>query len=235
MKDQLILLLETATTTCSVALAKNGSIIALKEVNERNIHASHITLFIEEVMLAAKKKYSDLEAIAISKGPGSYTGLRIGVSTAKGLCYALDIPLIGIDTIEAMASGLTESVNIPDSSLLIPMLDARRMEVYTGIYRKDLSIVESVSAKIIDKDSFNEYNDQSLFLFGDGADKFRTLFADQPNINFIDFSTSASHLNALALRKFRDSDFENLAYFEPFYLKDFLLTTSKKDNPSSFF
>jgi len=235
MKDQLILLLETATTTCSVALAKNGSIIALKEVNERNIHASHITLFIEEVMLAAKKKYSDLEAIAISKGPGSYTGLRIGVSTAKGLCYALDIPLIGIDTIEAMASGLTESVNIPDSSLLIPMLDARRMEVYTGIYRKDLSIVESVSAKIIDKDSFNEYNDQSLFLFGDGADKFRTLFADQPDINFIDFSTSASHLNALALRKFRDSDFENLAYFEPFYLKDFLLTTSKKDNPSSFF
>lgn len=230
MKDQLILLLETATTTCSVALAQHGSIIALKEVNERNIHASHITLFIEEVMFAANKKYFDLQAIAISKGPGSYTGLRIGVSTAKGLCYALDIPLIGIDTIEAMASGFTESFNIPDSSLLIPMLDARRMEVYTGIYQKDLSIVESVSAKIIDKDSFNEYNDQSLFLFGDGADKFRALFADQPEINFIDFSTSSSHLNALALKKFRDSDFENLAYFEPFYLKDFLLTTSKKGN-----
>ena len=230
MKDQLILLLETATTTCSVALAQNGSIIALKEVNERNIHASHITLFIEEVMFAANKKYSDLHAIAISKGPGSYTGLRIGVSTAKGLCYALDIPLIGIDTIEALASGFTESFNIPDSSLLIPMLDARRMEVYTGIYRNDLSIVESVSAKIIDKDSFNVYNDQSLFLFGDGADKFRAFFADQPEINFIDFSTSASHLNALALKKFRDSDFENLAYFEPFYLKDFLLTTSKKGN-----
>ena len=140
MKDQLILLLETATTTCSVALAQNGSIIALKEVNERNIHASHITLFIEEVMFAANKKYSNLHAIAISKGPGSYTGLRIGVSTAKGLCYALDIPLIGIDTIEAMASGFTESVNIPNSSLLIPMLDARRMEVYTGIYRNDLSL-----------------------------------------------------------------------------------------------
>ncbi|NQV76592.1 MAG: tRNA (adenosine(37)-N6)-threonylcarbamoyltransferase complex dimerization subunit type 1 TsaB [Bacteroidetes bacterium] len=230
MKDQLILLLETATTTCSVALAQNGSIIALKEVNERNIHASHITLFIEEVMLAAKKKYSDLQAISISKGPGSYTGLRIGVSTAKGLCYALDIPLIGIDTIEAMAFGFTESFNIPDSSLLIPMLDARRMEVYTGIYRNDLSVIESVSAKIVDKDSFNEYNDQSLFLFGDGADKFRALFADQPQINFIDFSTSASHLNALALKKFRNSDFENLAYFEPFYLKDFLLTTSKKGN-----
>lgn len=230
MKDQLILLLETATTTCSVALAHNGSILALKEVNERNIHASHITLFIEEVMHTAKKKYSDLQAVAISKGPGSYTGLRIGVSTAKGLCYALDIPLIGIDTIEAMASGFTESVNISNSSLLIPMLDARRMEVYTGIYRNDLSVVESVSAKIVDKDSFNEYDGEELFLFGDGADKFRELFADQPSINFIDFATSASHLNALALKKFRDSDFENLAYFEPFYLKDFLLTTSKKDN-----
>jgi tRNA threonylcarbamoyladenosine biosynthesis protein TsaB len=230
MNDELILLLETATTTCSVALSQNGSIIALKEVNERNIHASYITLFIEEVMLAAEKKYSDLQAVAISKGPGSYTGLRIGVSTAKGLCYALDIPLIGIDTIEAMASGLIESIDIPDTALLIPMLDARRMEVYTGIYRKDLSVVESVSAKIVDKDSFNEFNDQELFLFGDGAEKFRELFVDHANINFIDYSTSASHLNSLALKKIRNAEFENLAYFEPFYLKDFLVTTSKKAN-----
>lgn len=228
MNDQLILLLETATTTCSVALAENGNIIAVKEVNERNIHASHITLFIDEVMSKSEKEYSDLRAIAISKGPGSYTGLRIGVSTAKGLCYALDIPLIGIDTIAAMASGLMESFDIPDSGLLIPMVDARRMEVYTGIYRKDLSVVESVSAKIVDIDSFIEFREQELFLFGDGADKFKVLFADQPNINFIDFSTSASHLNFLTSKKFRDSEFENLAYFEPFYLKDFLFTTSKK-------
>lgn len=230
MNDQLILLLETATTTCSVALAQNGNIIALKEVNERNIHASHITLFIEEVMLSAEKKYSDLQAIAISQGPGSYTGLRIGVSTAKGLCYALDIPLIGIDTIEAMASGLIGSFDIPESALLIPMVDARRMEVYTGIYRKDLSVVEPVNAKIVDKDSFNEYHDQTLFIFGDGADKFRELFGHQSDINFIDFATSASHLNSLALKKFNNAEFENLAYFEPFYLKDFLLTTSKKGN-----
>lgn len=230
MNDQLILLLETATSTCSVALAENGIIIAVKEVNERNIHASHITLFIDEVMLKAEKEYSDLLAIAISKGPGSYTGLRIGVSTAKGLCYALDIPLLGINTIEAMAFGLMDSFDIPDSGLLIPMVDARRMEVYTGIYRKDLSVVESVSAKIVDIDSFNEFKEQELFLFGDGADKFKVLFADQPNINFIDFSTSASHLNSLASKKFRDSEFENLAYFEPFYLKDFLFTTSKKGN-----
>jgi tRNA threonylcarbamoyladenosine biosynthesis protein TsaB len=230
MNDQLILLLETATTTCSVALAENGRIIALKEVNERNIHASYITLFIEEVMLAAEKKYSDLQAIAISKGPGSYTGLRIGVSTAKGLCYALDIPLIGVNTIEAMASGLIESVYIPDSGILIPMLDARRMEVYTGIYRKDLSVIEPVSAKIVDIDSFSEYNDQELFLFGDGAAKFKGLFSDQPNIHFIDFSASASHLNSLALKNSTNKEFENLAYFEPFYLKDFLFTIPKKSN-----
>jgi len=230
MNDQLILLLETATTTCSVALAQNGSIIALKEVNERNIHASHITLFIEEVMLTAEKKYSDLNAIAISKGPGSYTGLRIGVSTAKGLCYSLDIPLIGIDTIEAMASGLIGSFEIPDSALLIPMVDARRMEVYTGIYRKDLYVVEPVNAKIVDIDSFNEYRDQALFLFGDGADKFKELFSHHSDINFINVATSASHLNSLALKKFQNKEFENLAYFEPFYLKDFLLTTSKKGN-----
>lgn len=228
MNDELILLLETATTTCSVALAQKGRIIALKEVNERNIHASHITLFIEDVMISAQKKYSDLQAVAISKGPGSYTGLRIGVSTAKGLCYALDIPLLGIDTIESMASGLMNSFDIPDSGLLIPMVDARRMEVYTGIYRKDLSVVEPVSAKIVDLDSFNKYKEQEIFLFGDGAGKFKELFADQSNINFIDFSASASHLSFLALNDFQNSRFENLAYFEPFYLKDFLLTTSKK-------
>ena len=230
MKDQLILLLETATTTCSVALAHNGSIHCVEEHGDSFVHGEKLALFIQHVLSEARINPSDLAAISISSGPGSYTGLRIGVSTAKGLCYALDIPLIGIDTIEAMASGFTESVNISNSSLLIPMLDARRMEVYTGIYRNDLSVVESVSAKIVDKDSFNEYDGEELFLFGDGADKFRELFADQPSINFIDFATSASHLNALALKKFRDSDFENLAYFEPFYLKDFLLTTSKKDN-----
>jgi len=230
MNDQLILLLETATSTCSVALAENGNILAYKEVNERNIHASYITLFIEEVMLSANKKYSDLQAIAVSKGPGSYTGLRIGVSTAKGLCYALDIPLIGVDTIEAMASGLMDSFNIPDKGLLVPMLDARRMEVYTGIYQKDLTVVESVSAKIVDINSFNDFSEKELFLFGDGAEKFKELFADQSNINFIDFSTSASHLNSLALKKLRNAEFENLAYFEPFYLKDFLVTTSKKGN-----
>jgi tRNA threonylcarbamoyladenosine biosynthesis protein TsaB len=230
MKNPLILLIETATTTCSVALSENGHIITIKELNESNIHAGQITLFIEDVMLNAKKNYSDLEAVAVSMGPGSYTGLRIGVSTAKGLCYGLDIPLIAIDTIEAMASGLLKSVDFPENSLLIPMIDARRMEVYTGIYRKDLNPVEDVSAKIIDENSFIEFDNYELFLFGNGSDKFKTLFSGQKNIHFLDFSTSAAHLNALALKKFKQSQFEDVAYFEPFYLKDFLITSPKKSN-----
>jgi tRNA threonylcarbamoyladenosine biosynthesis protein TsaB len=119
-------------------------------------------------------------------------------------------------------------MDIPASGLLIPMLDARRMEVYTGVYRKDLKIVEPVSAKIVDQDSFTEFNKHELFLFGDGADKFKILFSDHKNIHFVDFSTSASHLSSLALEKFNRAQFENVAYFEPFYLKDFLVTPPKK-------
>jgi len=230
MNDQLILLLETATSSCSVALSENGKIIAFKEANERNIHASHITLFIEELMIKTGKKYSDLKAVAVSKGPGSYTGLRIGVSTAKGLCYALDIPLLGIDTLEAMATSLMAQNDIQDSDLLIPMIDARRMEVYTGIYRKDLKVIEQVSAKIVDADSFEQFKSKNLILFGDGADKFKELFSDQSNIRFIDFINSAKDLNFLACRKFSKGETENVAYFEPFYLKDFLLTKSTKSN-----
>jgi tRNA threonylcarbamoyladenosine biosynthesis protein TsaB len=228
MNDQLILLLETATSSCSVALSENGKIIAFKEANERNIHASHITLFIEELMIKTGKKYSDLKAVAVSKGPGSYTGLRIGVSTAKGLCYALDIPLLGINTLEAMATGLMTQNDIQDSDLLIPMIDARRMEVYTGIFRKDLRVIEQVSAKIVDAASFDQFESKKLVLFGDGADKFKELFSAQSNIRFIDFTNSARDLNFLACRKFSNGETENVVYFEPFYLKDFLLTKSTK-------
>jgi len=228
MNNQLILLIETATSTCSVALSENGNIIAVKEANERNIHASHITLFIGEVMQQAGKKYPDIDAVAISKGPGSYTGLRIGVSTAKGLCYALDIPLIGIDTVEAMASGMLQQQEIPDNGLLVPMIDARRMEVYTGIFDKNMNALEPVSAKIVDEGSFVEFNDRELYLFGDGAGKFREMFSAYRNIHFIDFVNSASNMNVLACNKFMNDEKENLAYFEPFYLKDFLVTQSKK-------
>lgn len=222
MQKQLILLLETATTSCSVALCENEHILAVKELNERNIHASHITLFIDEVMKKADKKYSDLHAVAISKGPGSYTGLRIGVSTAKGLCYALDIPLIGIDTLEAMAFGLLQQNEISSTDLLVPMIDARRMEVFTAMFQTDLQVIEPVNAKIIDKGSFDAFDGKKLVLFGDGAYKFRELFSDRRNIKFIDFENSATDLSHLAGEKLLKGETESLAYFEPFYLKDFM-------------
>jgi len=228
MNDHLILLIETATSTCSVALTKNGKIIGVREASEHNIHASHITLFIEELMSIAGKKYSDLSAVAVSKGPGSYTGLRIGVSTAKGLCYALDIPLLAINTLEAMASGMQSQIDLADSDLLIPMIDARRMEVYTCIFQKDLKVLESTNAKIVDAASFDQFKNNQLIMFGDGAAKFRELFSEQRNIRFIDFENSAKDLNDLACRKLLNRETEDVAYFEPFYLKEFVVTTSTK-------
>lgn len=225
MNEPLILLIETSTTSCSVALSEGVKVIALKEANERNIHASHITLFIDEVMKYSGKEYSDLSAIAVSKGPGSYTGLRIGVSTAKGLCYALDIPLISVNTLQSMADSLSKTEEVKESAYLIPMIDARRMEVYTAVYKTDLAIVEEVNAKIVDQSSFLEFNDNELILFGDGAAKFKEMFSNRPNISFIDFQNSAAHLASLAHQKLINSEIEDMAYFEPFYLKDFVTTS----------
>lgn len=227
MSEPLILLIETATTSCSVALSEGGKVIAVKEANERNIHASHITVFIGEVMNLSGKGYSDLQGVAVSKGPGSYTGLRIGVSTAKGLCYALGIPLISVNTLESMANGLMKSRNIVSSALLIPMIDARRMEVYTAIFRTDLRILEEVNAKIVGHASFDQFQSNKLILFGDGAEKFKELFSNKQNMIFLDFENSAAHLAELANAKFINGDLENMAYFEPFYLKDFVTTSPK--------
>lgn len=226
MSKPLILLIETSTTSCSIALSEGAEVIAVKEANERNIHASHITIFIKEVMKQAGKDYKDLNAIAVSKGPGSYTGLRIGVSTAKGLCYALDLPLISVNTLESMADGLSKMKKLPESAYLVPMIDARRMEVYTAIYRADLTVIENVNAKIVNQSSFLEFPDNDLILFGDGAEKFKELFSERLNISFVDFRNSAVHLAPLAYQKLINGELEDMAYFEPFYLKDFV-TTSK--------
>lgn len=224
MSEPLILLIETATTSCSVALSEGGRVIAVKEANERNIHASHITVFIEEVMKSSGKPYSDLKAVAISKGPGSYTGLRIGVSTAKGLCFALGIPLISVNTLEAMANGLIKTRQLESSCYLVPMIDARRMEVFTAIFLTDLTVIEEVNAKIVDQTSFDQFQSNKLILFGDGADKFKELFSERSNMMFSDFENSAVHLAELANNKLINGDLENMAYFEPFYLKDFVTT-----------
>jgi len=223
-----ILLIETATAVCSVALSIDGNVVFVKEENGQNLHASNLTLFIDEVVTKSGLKYSDLDSIAVSKGPGSYTGLRIGVSTAKGLCYALDKPLIAIETLEMMAAGYL--IQNPDyKGLICPMIDARRMEVYTSVYDSKSNLVQPTSAKIIDESSFNDLLSQSTITFiGDGAAKCAETLK-HPNALFIDANfNSASNMAALADNVFSGKLFEDVAYFEPFYLKDFVLTQPRK-------
>ncbi len=223
-----ILQIETATAICSVALSVNGEIISFKEEQGQNLHAANLTLFIDEAVKAAGLSYQELDAIAVSKGPGSYTGLRIGVSTAKGLCYALDKRLIAIETLEMMAAGfLTEN---PDySGLICPMIDARRMEVYTAVFDPSLNLLLPTEAKIIDETSFNEYLSQQVITFlGDGAAKCAEVLKHQhAKFDATNFN-SARYMSRLANEAFRNRKFEDVAYFEPFYLKDFVVTPSKK-------
>jgi tRNA threonylcarbamoyladenosine biosynthesis protein TsaB len=225
----LILQIETSTSNCSVALAQNGELLALKEVNERNAHASSLTLFIEEVISSAGKTLGELNAVAASMGPGSYTGLRIGVSTAKGLCYALDVPLVAINTLEAMAVGYKNQTKV-EAALLCPMIDARRMEVYTAVFDSNLNQLLSTEAHIVDENSFAQYlSTAEMHFFGDGAMKCKDILGQFENAVFIEnFNASAGFLTKLALQKYENAQFEDVAYFEPFYLKDFLATQPKK-------
>jgi tRNA threonylcarbamoyladenosine biosynthesis protein TsaB len=222
----LILQLETGTSSCSVALASDGQVLAIKEQHEANIHASHLTLFIDEVLKAVNKSYEDLDAIAVSMGPGSYTGLRIGVSTAKGLCFALDIPLIAVSTLQAMASAKQSLAN--DTTLLCPMIDARRMEVYLAVYAANLSPIEDVKAEILDEHSFAAFTDYTLIFFGDGAEKCKALYSDTKRYRFEPHINSAADMTSLAFEKFTKREEADLAYFEPYYLKDFMVTQPKK-------
>jgi tRNA threonylcarbamoyladenosine biosynthesis protein TsaB len=219
----LILLLETATTSCSVALALDEKVIAVKELSDRNIHASHITLFVHEVIEEAGRSFSDLDAVAVSKGPGSYTGLRIGISTAKGLCYALDIPLIAINTLKSMANGMISSGGFGNDFLYCPMIDARRMEVYTAIYDHNLNEILPVQAKIIENNSFDELlSNHKIVFFGDGAFKCSEVLANPNAVILNDFNNAAADMSDLALYEFNKGNFEDVAYFEPLYLKDFI-------------
>ncbi|RZK82178.1 MAG: tRNA (adenosine(37)-N6)-threonylcarbamoyltransferase complex dimerization subunit type 1 TsaB [Pedobacter sp.] len=223
----IILQIETATQVCSVALAKDGNTIAVKELQASNIHASSLTLFIQDVMETAGLQYKDLDAIAVSKGPGSYTGLRIGVSTAKGLCYALDKPLIGINTLTMMAGGYVDKH--PDyKALICPMIDARRMEVFTAVYDQQLNEVEPVNAKIIDAESFSGLLAANELVFiGDGADKCSEVLQHTNSTFSTENYNSAANMSKIAYGAFVAGAFEDVAYFEPFYLKDFVLTTPK--------
>ena len=222
----MILCLETATPVCSVALNDGCCTLALRETEGQNAHSEKITNFIREVMETAGIDYSRLDAVAVSKGPGSYTGLRIGVSTAKGICYAADLPLMAIDTLEAMAYGMKAKLgsHITENDLLIPMIDARRMEVYAAVFDANLNKINDTAALVIDENSFGDLRKaHRLWLFGDGAPKLGKLFESQPNINIIDgFRPSAAYMRPLAEKALRERDFVDVAYFEPFYLKDFI-------------
>ncbi|MGI4727516.1 MAG: tRNA (adenosine(37)-N6)-threonylcarbamoyltransferase complex dimerization subunit type 1 TsaB [Janthinobacterium lividum] len=222
----LILQIETSTTACSIALAQNGKVLLHKSINQRNIHAEVITVFIGEILASNGSKFDDLDAVAVSSGPGSYTGLRIGVSTAKGLCFSLEKPLIAVETLLAMAAGyLLRFLNqTKEKFLLCPMIDARRMEVYTALFDQDLNSVQETSAAIITSESFkNELDQHKIVFFGDGSAKCKTFFGDHPNAVFTDdFLNEAADMTLIAAEKFRLQQFEDVAYFEPFYLKDFI-------------
>ena len=218
-----ILNIETATKICSVAIGRNGELIALKETDKEKSHSSVITLLIQEVLKKADIVLSDLVGVAVSKGPGSYTGLRIGVSTAKGLCYSLDKPLIAISTLQAMARGRVENKsNIP--ILLCPMIDARRMEVYTAFYDIDNNEVRKPGADIIDENSYADILDKNkVIFFGDGAAKCKDALSHHANAIFVDdVFPSARNMIPLSVKSFNDRQFEDVAYFEPYYLKDFI-------------
>ncbi|WON95273.1 tRNA (adenosine(37)-N6)-threonylcarbamoyltransferase complex dimerization subunit type 1 TsaB [Sphingobacterium sp. UGAL515B_05] len=229
--NNLILQIDTSTTVCSVALSENGQTLQVIDLDEPNAHAAKLTILIEEILKQTGRKMQDLNAVAVSMGPGSYTGLRIGVSTAKGLCYALDIPLIAINTLEALFLGYKGQFGLKKDEAYLPMLDARRMEVYSAVYSHDATLVRATSAEIIDADYFNELllNYHRVHLFGSGADKFEDLFSANDRVDVLSgFKVSAAFLSPLAFDKFQRKEFEDVAYFEPFYLKDFVVTPAKK-------
>ena len=214
-----ILNIETATTNCSVSLSKEGETLVLKEdYNTNYSHAESLHVFIEYVVKKANIQLAEIDAIAVSKGPGSYTGLRIGVSAAKGLCFSLDIPLISIDTLESLA----HQVEV-ESGLIIPLLDARRMEVYSAIFDNKHQNIRPIEAEIITETSFYDYLKTSkVYFIGDGVEKIKTII-NHPNAIFMDGKLpSAKNMSVLASDKYKKSDFEDVAYFEPFYLKDFI-------------
>ena len=216
----IILNIETATKNCSVALAKEGKTIACKEIAEQNFsHAEKLHVFIEELLAENNLKFSDLNAIAMSQGPGSYTGLRIGVSSAKGFCYALNIPLIAIDTLQLLAKQIQM-----EEGIIIPMIDARRMEVFTAIYNKNHQQVRSTQAEIIDENSYQEISEK-IHLVGDGTEKFKNTLTHERFVFHSDvIFPSAKEMSKLSFEKYKISDFVDVAYFEPYYLKDFVLT-----------
>jgi len=232
-----ILIIETSTEVCSVALTIDGILTDWTESKEGQTHARLVTVYAEGLLSRNKIKPESLVAVAVSKGPGSYTGLRIGVSTAKGICFARHIPLIAIGTLEAMALHVMQNrklYNIPDDkpTLFCPMIDARRMEVFSMLYNEDGSILKSIAAEIIDETYLSgELREKQIVFFGNGSEKC-SLILKSPNAVFVpQVEASAKYLCDLVWQLYNKNQFEDVAYFEPFYLKDFVAIVSKKNIP----
>lgn len=231
----LILSIESGTEICSVGIARDGVIVSLRESVEGRDHARLVASFADELLKEGGINPKDLAAVAVSMGPGSYTGLRIGVSFAKGLCYGANIPLIGVGSLDALvataiaqqtAGSLGVSDEVWREARLAPMVDARRMEVYTQLFNSEGAAEGEVEAKIIDGDSYREISNQRpLILFGDGAAKCAEVL---PWAQLVDVKPSAAGVAKIANEKLQRSEFEDVAYFEPFYLKDVVITQSKR-------
>jgi tRNA threonylcarbamoyladenosine biosynthesis protein TsaB len=229
----MIICLETATNLCSVALCDSAGVIALRESDESKSHAAMVTVFIDELLKEQGIKAAALDAVAISKGPGSYTGLRIGVSVAKGIAYGASIPLISVETTLSMFWGARGNGYASESDknpLFCPMLDARRMEVYYAIYNSAGIKIKDISAEIITEKSFSAFPEsQKIIFFGDGAVKCKDIINRKNSFFPVDFRISASYMHKPVYQAFKDHKFEDVAYFEPLYLKDFITSVPRKN------
>lgn len=230
----IILNIETSSETCSVAIGENGKVKALLSNHETKSHASQLTVLIEKLLHDNGIAVSLLHAVSVSKGPGSYTGLRIGVSVAKGLCYGAQKPLIAVNTLEGMVHGLKMELpdfetRFPDDAIFCPMLDARRQEVYLAFFSKTGAVIKETAAEIIDESSFGEILDEkTMVFFGSGAEKVKNMINHKNAVFIENFKLSAGYIVALSENNFAEDKFEDVAYFEPLYLKDFVATIPRR-------
>lgn len=225
MNEPIFLLIETATDVCSVAISQGEKILSVVEDKSGNSHAKNLLPFIDKALNISDLTLKDVNAVIVDAGPGSYTGLRIGVSTAKGIAYTNNLPVIAVNSLRSIAQNGKDiwQQNASSKPLLIPMLDARRMEVYTCVYDFDFNEKEDISAKIIDENAYLEFLDNNEIIFcGNGMPKGRAILEKHFNARFVETGTSAKHLLPAALKKWESESFENTAYFEPFYLKDYV-------------
>jgi len=225
----IILNIETSTNVCSVALSEGANCVFKKSNADKINHATLLSVYIDEALQILKSQSKKLDAVAVSSGPGSYTGLRIGVSTAKGLCYGYNIPLVAVNTLEIMFSAASKLAENKENTLFCPMIDARRMEVYTAFFRADGTLYREVSADIISETSYSEIlENNTVYFFGNGSDKCKPVLTHKNALFIGEIVPLAENMIELAVRNFSEKRFEDVAYFEPFYLKEFQATVPKK-------